>query len=339
MVSFKTQAILSMLATSQAVNAHTWVEFVKRINGDGSFSGETGFPLPYIDRRTFVSGGGEDERLINRIFDGRGDAPVLRSLDGHTGYTSEYPRLTASAGDYLALLYEENGHVTNPIETPNEIYRPFRSGNVYVYGTLANVAGIPIKDVLYSWNEDGNGGNGMGQLLGAHHYDDGQCFQARAEEVSDANIWTSRTQTYKIPSLHCQTALRLPDNLPSEGIYTLIWVWDWAKLEGEKAGPNLGQFKEDEIYTSVAEIQLNPRTDGTSPVINYVGPTDVRNSTIKSQIDNMIEFTERGVGLSPPLAARGVSASEHRAAKTTFKTMIRSATAPPVSQPTEHSTF
>ncbi|KEY71235.1 hypothetical protein S7711_02342 [Stachybotrys chartarum IBT 7711] len=289
MISVTASTLFIILTALQAVHAHSWAEQLRLIGADGRFTDAPGYPTPFVARAPGLS---VDPLMQNQILDKASNPTVCRPA-GAFQYSVAVPRLTASAGDYVAIQYHENGHVTDPEQTP----RKFRGGNVYVYGTLGDAKAERLNDVLYSWDEAGTGGDGNGQLIGAHFFDDGQCFQNRI--ANPTAIFNERSSRLGVHELLCQTDFRLPENLPSDGIYTVMWIWDWPRIEVDGS-------ETVEIYTSCAEIQLRPGRSMRTPLIGYqgLGLEDPGEYAIQSQIDNLIEFTSLGVGSQPPTVAR-----------------------------------
>ncbi|KAI1752143.1 hypothetical protein F4782DRAFT_158677 [Xylaria castorea] len=284
-----TIAAISLLAAAPTVNAHTWVEYLYHINSNGAFTGDPGFPIGYIPRTQGVS----DEVHQNKILDTSTNPVVCKPLSSSD--TTQYPPLQASAGDYIALQYQENGHVTQPDLTP----RPYRGGNVYVYGTSQHKDTDGINDVLNAWTADGKGGNGKGKMLATHYFDDGQCFQDNPGNP----ITQQRQSQYGVNQLPCQTDVQLPTDLPSQGTYTLMWVWDWPRIISDTQNVT-------EIYTTCAQINLQGSVKGASvngpPGIKFSNNNNIASAAISSQVHKLIEATALGVGTSSPPAPTGL---------------------------------
>ncbi|KAI1384047.1 uncharacterized protein F4822DRAFT_433996 [Hypoxylon trugodes] len=287
---FKALAILA--ASSATVNAHSWVEEVRKIDSTGAFTDGIGYPIGYLNRSSPTF---SDTQAQNKILDVKSNPAVCKPKAN--AYAS-LPRLNASAGDYAAMLYQENGHVTQPNITP----RPYRDGLVYVYGTLHHEDSDGINDVLDSWTEDGKGGNGKGQLLATHYYDDGQCYQNAGNNLA-IPIYAQRMKEFGLDELYCQTDFRLPDNLPSEGIYTVMWVWNWPLVISDTQNTT-------EIYTSCAEIQLGPAKQKANAKVEFSKNNKVNNAGIASQLANHIEATGLGIGRASPAPVPSGSATE-----------------------------
>ncbi|KAI1334374.1 hypothetical protein F5Y15DRAFT_291186 [Xylariaceae sp. FL0016] len=281
-----TKYALALLAASQAVSAHTWVETLFKIDSTGGYTGDAGYPIGYIPREANVP----DDQHQNKILDTKTNPAVCKPTSS-SNY-DKYPRLKAAAGDYVAMQYQENGHVTQPTLTP----RPYRGGNVYVYGTSEHRDSDGINDVLNSWTADGKGGNGKGKLLATHFFDDDQCYQ----QVSGNAIADERKAKFGVDALDCQTDLQLPEDLTSDGTYTLIWVWDWPLIISDTQNST-------EIYTSCAEVDVSGSKTESVKSLKYAHDNKVQSAGIKSQLHEVIEATELGVGTSSPPAPTGIA--------------------------------
>ncbi|KAI0474604.1 hypothetical protein F4859DRAFT_74215 [Xylaria cf. heliscus] len=284
-----TVAALSLLAAAPTANAHTWVEYLYHISSTGAFTGNPGYPIGYIPRSQGVS----DDVHQNKILDTSTNPVICKPLSSSD--TTQYPPLQAAAGDYIALQYQENGHVTQPDLT----LRPYRGGNVYVYGTTQHQDSDGINDVLNSWTVDGKGGNGKGKLLATHYFDDGQCFQ----DAPGNPIAQERKSKYGVDQLYCQTDIQLPTDLPSEGTYTLMWVWDWPRIISDSQNVT-------EIYTTCAQINLQGSVKGASVNgglgIKFGNNNNVASAAISSQVHSLIEATALGIGTNSPPAPTGL---------------------------------
>ncbi|KAI0178558.1 hypothetical protein GGR52DRAFT_532590 [Hypoxylon sp. FL1284] len=281
---------LAILAACRAVNAHSWVEEVRKIDLSGAFEGQVGYPMHYVNRTPTPPNVFNDHLAQNQILDLKPNPAVCKPKNG--AYANNVNRLTASAGDYVALMYQENGHVTQPFITP----RPYRDGLVSIYGTMHHEDSDGINDVLNSWTADGKGGNGKGKLLATHYYDDGQCYQNAGKNFG-IKIYAERYQKYGLPELYCQSDLQLPEDLPETGTYTLMWVWDWPLILSDTQNTT-------EIYTSCAEITLEPRkSNNTVQAMDFSKSNSVNSAGISSQLLNMYEATGLGIGTNAPAAA------------------------------------
>ncbi|KAF3057315.1 hypothetical protein GL218_05943 [Daldinia childiae] len=275
---------LTLLAASAVVDAHSWVEQVRKIDSTGAFTNPIGYPYAFMNRSAL---GFVDEKVQNKILDTKPNPPVCKPKAGAYDHLD---RLTAAPGDYIALLYQENGHVTQPNLTP----RPYRDGLVSVYGTLHHEDSDGINDVLGSWTADGKGGNGKGKLLGTHFYDDGQCYQNAGHNFA-IPIYATRYKEHGLEELYCQTDFQLPEDLPNEGTYTVMWVWDWPLITSDTTNVT-------EIYTSCAEIQLEAPKGGKNTQVKFSESNPINKAAIKSQLNMQFEATGLGIGTNPPAA-------------------------------------
>ncbi|KAI1328930.1 hypothetical protein F5Y16DRAFT_409472 [Xylariaceae sp. FL0255] len=273
-------AVLAFLATVPAANAHTWVEAMYQIDATGAYIGNATWPIGYLARAASVS----DFQHENKILDTSTNPTICKPLSSSN--TDLYPYPTLGAGDYLAMQYQENGHVSQPTLTK----RPYRGGNVYVYGSSeADSDTVGINDAL-AWTYDGTGGNKKGKLIASHYFDDGQCFQANP----NAAIAVQRAAATKLSSLNCQTDVKLPDDLPSSGTYTLYWVWDWPLIVTDTQNTT-------EIYTTCAQIQLTDSSNNTSSEkIEFAANNLLQSAAVSTQLATLIEATALGIGQSSP---------------------------------------
>lgn len=283
---------LALVAAAQTVQAHTWVEMIRRISTSGAFVGETGYAMGHMNR----SDTGFADTLVQvKITDVTTNPTVCGDI-GKAGYTNAlYPQLSASPGEYVAMQYAENGHVSFPDLTP----RGFKGGNVMIYATTEDVNDVGINDALYSWNAEGTGGNGKGKLIGSHFFDDGQCFEnpnaspIRAERAADTNL----------TSLLCQSVSQLPEDLETDGTVNLLWIWDWAQ------NPNIAGENTTEIYTSCMTVNLTAKdTDAATSVkaFSFNKNVELSDKVIPGQISTLIEVEQRGTGSASPAAVTDV---------------------------------
>ncbi|KAI1761780.1 hypothetical protein GGR53DRAFT_533232 [Hypoxylon sp. FL1150] len=310
---------LTVLAACGAVSGHSWVEQVRKIDLTGQFTGEVGYPMHFVNRtppNVF-----NDHLAQNQILDTKSNPAVCKSISG--AYADGVSRLTASPGDYVALIYQENGHVTQPWITE----RPYRDGLVTVYGTMEHEDDDGINDVLNAWTADGKGGNGKGKLLATHYYDDGQCYQNGA-----GYIFEERSKKYGLAELYCQSDFQLPSDLPESGTYTVMWVWDWPLITSNTTNTT-------EIYTSCIEITLEPKSSNSSSVQAMKFATDipVASAGISSQLLDAYEATGLGVGTFAPAAPTSTPAQSDSTATADVSTITSTANATSTSTKHHHS--
>lgn len=269
--------VLSSLAI--ITNAHSWVERLMVIDNSGRLVGNPGYVRGTVSR---LSNGFSDTQMQNLLPPSGANrvcqqlSPndlICRSTQTRGNYSVEFPPLQAKMGDYIALQYQENGHVTLLTNTPQKE----DSGLVYIYGTSKPSSIDKLASIHHVWNENGTGGDMRGQLLATWSFDDGRCYQINSGKES-----LSRQKRFpKIPAdpsgadLWCQNDIRLPSNV--DGLYTLYWVWDWPS-KATTACPNGLQ----EVYTSCMDININPeRRTGSMKVTKTA---DLNVAGIESQI-------------------------------------------------------
>ncbi|KAK7937583.1 uncharacterized protein PG986_014451 [Apiospora aurea] len=155
--------------------------------------------------------------------------------------------LKALPSDFIAIQYQETGHVTLPQNTPHKS----KDSTVWIYGNSSPSQDDRLLSIHRVWNEAGTGGDGRGVLLASRPFDDGRCYQINNGEIS-----VSRQKAYpKAPvgpqgvDLWCQNDLRLPTNIRET--YTLYWVWEWPTIPTDTVPRG-----RTEIYTSCMDIQI-----------------------------------------------------------------------------------
>ncbi|KAF4468246.1 hypothetical protein FALBO_4865 [Fusarium albosuccineum] len=187
-------------------------------------------------------------------------------------YSADFPPLKARPGDYVALQYQENGHVTKLQDSPHKA----GSGIVSVYGTSLPLPKDPLASVHGVWDRQGTGGDARGRLLGSWNFDDGHCYQIN-------NGYLSRQRQRLFPKtaldpsgadLWCQIDIRLPSDISDW--YTLYWVWVW---------PNLRPGPLQEIYTSCMDVEVLPgRQQGG---VSFAQGQDLNFAGIEEQLSSL----------------------------------------------------
>ena len=82
------------------------------------------------------------------------------------------PRLQSTPGGFVALRYQENGHVTLPDNIKGKA--PNR-GTVFIYGTSEPSETDTFLAIHKQWNSAGTGGDFRGILLATQEFDVGRC--------------------------------------------------------------------------------------------------------------------------------------------------------------------
>ncbi|KPM33974.1 hypothetical protein AK830_g12600 [Neonectria ditissima] len=200
---------------------------------------------------------------------------MCRDTQTFGNYSLKFPQLEAHPGDYIALQYQENGHVTLLPNSPQKT----DSGMIYIYGTTNPHDDDRFVDIHKVWNEEGTGGNGRGMLLKTWSFDDGQCYQLNEGQTS-----ATRQRNYPKAAvqpqgsdLWCQTDIRLPST--TQNTLTIYWVWDFSAPSSPKI-PN----GKSEFYTSCMDIKLAKENHNYD--ISFVEGQDLNFAGIKAQLLN-----------------------------------------------------
>ncbi|KAK3366520.1 hypothetical protein B0H63DRAFT_405449 [Podospora didyma] len=322
-------ALLSLLGNTAA---HSWPEMTMRLAPNGTMVGKPGF-----DRTHHVRGSIPEDDIVWLLPpNGRPDGKVIhpddkiarpdqRKLDG-SSYNAEFPMLNAAPGDFVALLYTENGHVSAAdVAKPG---KPINRGTVYLYGTTQNdLSSANLADIHLTWTADGTGGDGKGKLLATRNYDDGQCHEAPPAAGDREGIITFRKKAFphSNDALSCQSDLQIPLNTKIGEVFTVIWVWDWPTMSepGIAVPPatynttsTLGEphVIEPQLYTGVVDVKIvDPCDDSLGAVkgptcgnasgtfvVNFAIPDDYSHAGAKAQMLNpfLVKVPQAGLGVS-----------------------------------------
>lgn len=241
---------------------HSWVERTMRIASNGTMVGAPGYERAHVVRGTIA----EDDIVWLLPPNGRADGKVIHLDDKIANprqrmlsYPEQFGPVKAAPGDFVALQYQENGHVTKPSAAP---FKPLNSGTVYVYGTLYNdLTDTNLVDVHLAWTQDGTGGNQKGRLIASRNYDDGQCYQINSDPIS-LQRQKEFPKTAEDPmgrDLWCQTDVQIPCDTPIGAMYTVIWVWDWPTMSASGVPVPPASFHANDTHSTepyVASPQL-----------------------------------------------------------------------------------
>lgn len=220
-----------LILAAQPAAAHSWVEQLMSIGTNGTMSGAPGYIRGYVSRAMPSFNDAMDDFLIPP--NGRPTGNEILSTDTlcHPSqtlgnYSTDFPMLTVTPGGYIALRYQENGHVTLPDVNPT---KPLNRGTVYIYGTTQPSNDELFLDVFQKWTADGTGGNGRGRLLATRNFDDGQCYQINNGNISESRQaqFTKVAENPQGADLWCQNDIQLPSDLAAGSNYTLYWIWNW----------------------------------------------------------------------------------------------------------------
>jgi hypothetical protein len=248
--------------------------------------------------------------------------------------TAGSPRLQAAAGSFIALRYQENGHVTLPNNQPG---KPANRGTVFVYGTTQPSSSDTLLAIHRVWNAAGTGGDKRGVLLSSQNFDDGQCYQVNSGTISQQRQQEFPHQADALMGVNiwCQQDIALPANAPSGQPYTLYWVWDWPTAAGVDPGLPNGK---PEIYTTCMDVDIIS-SSGTSnnAAADFIAGQDINNAGVASefaQINNptAVAAPSEPAGASETGAAASAGASTGVAA--TSQATQPTATGSPQGAPT-----
>ncbi|KAH9862682.1 hypothetical protein J1614_010775 [Plenodomus biglobosus] len=256
---FKTT--LAVLAIAPFALGHTWIEQIRNVNDEGEYVGQYGYARGMVAKTdpgyTGTSMNWELPAGQGKLFIDE-TTPLCHTAQRKPVQSSEnYPRLQATPGGYIAMRYQENGHVTKP---ENQLGKPEKAGTVFVYGTTEPDENETLLTVL-EWTQDGQGGNKKGKLLTMNDFDDGRCY-----EINDSENWQERSKV--IPNyamgqavegqpgnypLACETDVQLPETAELGKPYTFYWVWQWNTAPGVDPGLPKGK---DEYYTTCIDVDV-----------------------------------------------------------------------------------
>ncbi|KAI6425725.1 hypothetical protein MCOR21_007076 [Pyricularia oryzae] len=177
----KMQPTFTLYILTSLVICHSWVEQVMRIALNGTIVGPVGYMRGYFGRN--------DPGFVDRANtyllppNGRSKGVILNS-DGICSpsqkignYSPKYPMLSAAPGDFIALRYQENGHVSLPGNGP---LKPENRGTIYVYGTSEPDDNHKLLDIYRKWTA----GRDKGRLIATRPFNDGQCYQINNGDIS-----------------------------------------------------------------------------------------------------------------------------------------------------------
>ena len=284
------RVLASLLILCSFVSAHSWVELLRLIGANGTFTGAPGYPRGYYDRDTM--GTAYNDKLMQWLITDPTTAPMCKPDSQQPGppRNASFPRLVASPDSSVALLYQENGHVTLP---QNQLGKPANRGTVYIYGTDDPKANEQFSAIHKVWNTEGTGGDKRGKLLSAQNFDDGQCYQVNGGDISTARQKEFPVGTPMNPfgtNVWCQNNLVLPTDTPTGKPYTLYWVWDWPTAPGvdpnDKAGKN-------ETYTTCMDMDMTAANGSSSGLASkaaaakFVAGQPVQNAGVPSYVSNL----------------------------------------------------
>ncbi|KAH8797163.1 hypothetical protein F5884DRAFT_715855, partial [Xylogone sp. PMI_703] len=282
--------LFHLLRSIPIVRAHSWVEQLSVIAPNGTFIGPPGYPRGNVLRS---DPGFSDVQMTYLLPpDGREIGKVILPTDLMCGpyqvlgnQTAGSPALIASPGDWIALRYQENGHVTEPYNQPG---KPENGGTVFVYGTSKPRDNDSFLGIHGVWNVNGTGGDRRGKLLATRNFDDGQCYQINPSSIS-------RERQVKFPhapddlmgaNLWCQTDVRIPPVVEASDTYTLYWIWDWPTVTVDLSQDKSKIINQPETYVTCIDIRLVSDTAPLQKQVHFVPRQDLNHAAISAQLLN-----------------------------------------------------
>lgn len=272
-----------LLLLAGGASAHSWLEALRSIASNGSFTSAPGFPRGFVSRNDPSY---SDGAMMYRIITKDATTPLCHpSQQVANGYTNpQYPRLNASAGSWVSLTYGENGHTSAP-QVP--VGRPYRSGNVYVYASTT-IRDEEFTGVHRNWTTDSSLQDG--RLITTHYFDDTHCFQDQGSSPSPINAHR-KADSGNLTSVDCQTDIQIPEDISSD-VLAIYWVWEWSLW------PHMDNTS-FEAYTTCAEIDISQGGTNSSEIdVDHSIPMDRR--ALPSQLKTQFEVFELGVGTAAP---------------------------------------
>ncbi|KAL2015884.1 hypothetical protein VTK56DRAFT_4659 [Thermocarpiscus australiensis] len=246
-------------------------------------------------------------------------------------YTAQFPMLKVAPGDFVAIQYAENGHVTRADKT-NPL-KPINRGTVYLYGTTQNdLSETNLVDVHLKWTADGTGGDKKGKLLATRNFDDGQCHEVVPADGDSEGISTYRKNFIsKADGLLCQSDLQIPTDIDVGKTLTVIWVWDWpdmnvqgvavppASYQANRSDSGQPYVQTPELYTGVVDYKIvDPCNESLGEVkgptcnnpngksaVHFVANQNATSRGIEAQMENpfMVKVPQAGFNVSAATAA------------------------------------
>ncbi|KAH8691704.1 hypothetical protein GQ44DRAFT_626685 [Phaeosphaeriaceae sp. PMI808] len=296
------QKVIVALAVAPVAMSHTWIEQLRNINEQGEYFGEYGYPRGMVSKTdpgfSGFSMNFEIPAYQSKVFIDQTTALCHKSQTKQLQSQDRYPRLKAVPGGFIAMRYQENGHVTKPL---NQKGKPEKAGTVFVYGTTNPKEDERLANVL-QWTQDGKGGDGRGTLLTMNDFDDSRCYeinetlesQKRRKAAPNYAIGQANDGLGTYP-LMCETNLQLPKTATVSEPYSLYWVWQWNTAPGG-IDPNYPKGK-DEYYSTCIDVDiasavevkqefsLGPQQDAMSvAVADWASRTAIMTNALRGEV-------------------------------------------------------
>jgi hypothetical protein len=273
-----------------------------RIAPNGTMVGKQSFDRAHTGSDTGadfkILAAGPDQKLVK---DSQG--PLTDS-----SYSDQFPMLSVAPGDFVAIKYRENGHVSRADD--DQPQKAVNRGTVYLYGTTENdLSSLSLLDVHLKWTAKGDG---KGRLLATRNYDDGQCHEtlSGAGDIEGIVGFRMKAISDGAVKLPCQNDIQIPEDAPVGKVYTVIWVWDWSTLDKQGiAVPPATIPTNPEIYTGVVDYKIvdpcddslgslkGPTCkDGAPPKAEFIADQPASARAIASQLTEpfIVKFSQAG---------------------------------------------
>ena len=245
--------LLRLLSVFPLTSAHSWLEQAQRINASGFYNGYYGYPRHFVSRADPHF----EDAVMTNLLPSQGRTQIEHEdqvcLTPSSKRSTVYPRLYAAPGDFVALKYLENGHVTQPGIPPG---KPDYSGTVAVFARTQTAKTDPSLLEILSWSASGS--LTSGRLLTAQPFDDGRCYQINSassvsvlRQYEFPNYDTLASGLTAIHEQWCEAIFRIPGDAPPNSTLLLYWIWSWPTLES-----NVTRAK-DEFYTSCLDVSIS----------------------------------------------------------------------------------
>ncbi|KAF3003163.1 hypothetical protein E8E13_009069 [Curvularia kusanoi] len=261
---------LAALAIAPLTQGHSWIEQLRNVNSKGEYVGEYGYPRGMVGRNDPGFNGDSMNWLLPiqpELFIDNTSPLCHKSQTKQKQSSDKYPRLQAAPGGFVAMRYQENGHVTL-VDPKTGLGKPEKGGTVFIYGTTSPKEDEKLVDVLH-WNRNSTGGDKRGTLLAMNNFDDDRCYEinptaiSKDRQVNDPNFALGQAVAGEPGNypLFCESNVAVPKTAPEGKPYTFYWVWQWNTAPG--TDPDLPKGK-DQYYTTCIDVDVTSADKATA---------------------------------------------------------------------------
>jgi len=323
-------AAIATFGLAPVADGHSWVEQLRNINDKGQYVGNFGYPRGMM-AKTDPGYNGDTSMLwllpenTEKTVPWIGEDTVLCHPNQRKPEQSkpQYPRLQTAPGQFIAMRYTENGHVSIVNDDTNKP-KPEKGGTVFIYGTTEPKEDEKLVNVL-RWTEDGQGGNKGGVLLATNDYDDNRCYEKNSQAISldrqksDPNFIMGQVSDGPgNADLRCESNVALPKDAAPGKPYTFYWVWQWNTSPGRD--PTLPDGK-DQYYTTCIDVDVvdTAATGTDEATVKYALPEqqDAMSVAVKDFASRTALYTDAIKGEVGPVFEGEKTASGGPTASTT----------------------